>query len=363
MEAPSQAAQGSQMPLYVRVKRRRDEPPPPFLCVLRPQKRQQMPDGARSEKSVLERALIFKHVDAASPPVPRPVFFGSQLPTQEPSDELQQPRMPKRSTAYRTQKRLTGGSAPANNQGSTGDAGNLAATEERTTFWNAFNTPLRQDVFGSFADTTTAQSARLEYPDIVEEAVKSLRRFRVDKQQQGGGVSSHSNAQQTDVLLHAGSAVQVLDVCPDGHTATSLSDEQAASHEFEYDLYAIECDSGESYPWERPRVDTHKQRLLELLQQDASAVALVEVEDVDQETGVVTRGKGSMQVFLEEFGDIDDSDSDEEGEIDYPSGESSDDRERCRPRRLWDSALSGSDSGSGRSSQSEAQEDFDDDDF
>lgn len=360
MEATSQATQGNQMPIYVRVKRRRDEPPPPFLCVLRPQKRQQRPDREPSGVSVLERALIFKHVDAAPPPVPPPFFSEGQTHSQEP-DELQQPQTSKiHATVYRTQKHLTGETAHAD-QGSTGVTGKLAATEERTIFWNAFNTPLRQEVFGSFADTGPIEPTRLEYRDVVEEAVKSLRRFRVDSLQQGERLFCHSNAQQTNVLLHAGNAVQVLDVCPDGcHAATDLSDEQAASHEFEYDLYAIECDSGECCPWKQPgRLDTHKQSLLELLQQDPSAVALVEVEDVDQETGIVTRGKGSMQVFLEEFGDIDDSDSDEDGEIDYPSGGSSDDRERCRPRSLWDSAFSGS--GSSRSSQSEGDEYFDDD--
>ncbi|CBZ53124.1 hypothetical protein NCLIV_029120 [Neospora caninum Liverpool] len=78
----------------------------------------------------------------------------------------------------------------------------------------------------------------------------------------------------------------------------------------------------------------------------ADAMGLIELEDVDEETGEVLRGCRwghcrSVDVFLGEFGDIDDPDSDDPdgAELDYPE-DSDDDRERrfaARVRHLIDS--------------------------
>ncbi|XP_026191583.1 uncharacterized protein LOC34619599 [Cyclospora cayetanensis] len=219
--------------------------------------------------------------------------------------------------------------------------------EESATFWSAFNTPLRAEVFGLAKDTSAAGKAErrgvaaLEgaYHNAIEEAVRSLRRFRVDgsQHQAGEDLSSSWNTQQhSSLLLRDGVATaNVIDVCcTDGpRGAADSAGAGADAEEYDYDLYAIECD-GEGYEDIRRKgtqdccgslLESHRRRLLELLQQDSSAVALVEVEDVDPETGTVVQRSGGMQLFLEEYGDIDDSASDEGGEIDYPSSESSGD--------------------------------------
>ncbi|KAL8427445.1 hypothetical protein Efla_003892 [Eimeria flavescens] len=361
------------MPLYVRLKRHRDEPPPPFLCLLRPQKRQQLSNGGRAEASrVLERAVIFKHVDAATPPdalgcLPKAtcVAAGFRQTASEPEGcdysavEGMQTRAAEEAAAEVSAGIQQTGVLPDERRGPP------AAAVESSTFWSAFNRPLRADVFGGCEEAEAAASRPLAYRDAVEEAVKSLRRLRVANQQQEGTVlDGQGYRHRRDVVLLAGQAVPVLDVCQDGSSraGAEASREERDGDEFEYDLYAIECEQDERCSWEQPH-GVHKQRLLELLQQDASAVALVEVEDVDFETGLVTEGKGSMQVFLEEFGDIDDSDSDEEGEIDYPSGESSVEEGdgRRRLRRRWDSESSVS--ASSRSSQSEDEDRFTDEYF
>lgn len=317
MEDPSateQHGRGQQMPLYVRLKRHRDEAPPPFLCVLRPQKRQQLAHGEPERPGLLERALIFKHVDAAPPPV-TPLAPQGDLSFQQHSVDVAQPHVPRKiqhlGPVDNAEKRSFGETACVAYKEPVLDEEEFSAAEERATFWSAFNAPLRPGVFGAYAGTEVAAPSRLGYQDAVEEAVKSLRRFRVDGHQLRGTLGNH--AQPRSVLLHSGNTAQVLDVCQDGgaNATTDAADAQQESGEFEYDLYEIECDSGENYPWWQRDggFDTHKRRLLELLQQDRSAVALVEVEDVDKETGVVIRGNGSMQVFLEEFGDIDDNDS------------------------------------------------------
>ncbi|KAL8449354.1 hypothetical protein Emag_003644 [Eimeria magna] len=194
----------------------------------------------------------------------------------------------------------------------TADAKDASSAEECTkTFWSAFNTPLRKDVFESCAATEAAASSSAEgYLDAVEEAVRSLRRFRVEQRRM---LSDEASAEGRNVVLHDGRVVHVLDVAQDAGKRAAIAsfDGPQESGEFEYDLYAIECDSEDVCSPLPPFAarEAHKQRLLELLQQDRSAVALVEVEDVDKDTGLVTRGCGGMQLFLEEFGDIDDSDS------------------------------------------------------
>ncbi|KAL8431439.1 hypothetical protein ACSSS7_005268 [Eimeria intestinalis] len=266
--------------------------------------------------------------------------------------------------AARAGDRAADAAVTADNQHSADTEDSFSAVEcTTTTFWSAFNTPLRKDVFGSCAATEAAAStSAIEYRDAVEEAVRSLRRFRVE---QGKTLSDGTATGGRTMMLHDGRVVHVLDIAQDAgaRAPRDASNGQRGSGEFEYDLYAIESDSEDACSPVPPFAarEAHKQRLLELLQQDRSAVALVEVEEVDKDTGLVTRGCGGMQLFLEEFGDIDDSESDEGGEIDYPSGGSSHDEREAREfaRRRWD--RESSDATSSESNLSDKDDFFDDD--
>lgn len=316
------AVQCEQIPFYVRLKRRRDDPPPPFLCVLRPLKRQQLRGKALREAGVLERALIFRHVDSAAPPETSAAPESGL--TLERAGEVQKPssaceehgrREPQGVKWTETllahtcdQDALVNAQEPCTKgeiQEAVVKSQGPCTIVESATFWSAFNTPPRPDVFGPFASSNKAPSTRLGYRDAVEEAVRSLRRFQIENHLQQGRLGIGGGNEQ----LQVESAVRVLEVCQDG-SKSKASEAEQGNGEFEYDLYAIECDSGADSTL-NPDVgaNTHKQRLLELLQYDRSAVALIEVEDVDPETGVVTSHSSGMQVFLEEFGDIDDSDS------------------------------------------------------
>ncbi|OEH80584.1 csl zinc finger domain [Cyclospora cayetanensis] len=308
------------------LKRHRTEPPPPFLCVLRPSKRREFAQGGGPSSTLsgdtsdpLSRALVFnveKEKEGGS--VTRGGGAQAQL--------LSSPDVSREEASSSARE---------------------VGIEESATFWSAFNTPLRAEVFGLAKDTSAAGKAErrgvaaLEgaYHNAIEEAVRSLRRFRVDgsQHQAGEDLSSSWNTQQhSSLLLRDGVATaNVIDVCcTDGpRGAADSAGAGADAEEYDYDLYAIECD-GEGYEDIRRKgtqdccgslLESHRRRLLELLQQDSSAVALVEVEDVDPETGTVVQRSGGMQLFLEEYGDIDDSASDEGGEIDYPSSESSGD--------------------------------------
>ncbi|KAL8270329.1 hypothetical protein Esti_005764 [Eimeria stiedai] len=357
---------GAKMPFYVRLKRRRDDPPPPFLCVLRPQKRQQLAGGRAGCGGLLDRALIFKHLDAAPPPE-FPEVELSALQSQSESDKVLQPQACGGAVSggcgevARACDLAADAALSAGNQHIACMEESSRAEERTTTFWSAFNTPLRTDVFGSCAATEATASSAVGYRDAVEEAVRSLRRFRVEQRKT---YSDEITAEGRNLVLHGGRVVHVLDVAQDvGARATAdSSGGQQGSGEFEYDFYAIQCDSEDAtYPLPPFAArEAQKQRLLELLHQDRSAVALVEVENVDKDTGLVTRGCGGMQLFLEEFGDIDDSDSDEGGEIDYPSGGSShDEREARFAGRRWDRESSNATISESCSSK----DDFFDDDY
>ncbi|KAL8454064.1 hypothetical protein Emed_000562 [Eimeria media] len=362
----------AKMPLYVRLKRRRDEPPPPFLCVLQPQKRQQLAGGRAGCGGLLERALIFRHLDAAPPPEPLEADQSNTSQSQSEGGQVPQPQTCVVDVVTEGGGEAGGTSERAANSGVSTDNQHVADAEDSSfaeectkTFWSAFNTPLRKDVFGSgVATEATPSSSAVGYLDAVEEAVRSLRRFRVEQRKT---LSDEAAAEGRNMILHDGRVVHVLDVAQDAGKRAEIAsfDEQQEAGEFEYDLYAIECDSEDACSVLPPFAarEAHKQRLLELLQQDRSAVALVEVEDVDQDTGLVTRGCGGMQLFLEEFGDIDDSDSDEGGEIDYPSGESSHDERETRrsARRQWDGESS--EATSSESCLSDKDDFFDDDDL
>lgn len=305
----SYAGQAQPVSLYVRLKRHRDEAPPPFLCVLRPRKRLHFSQSENAGKGgeglgFLERAVIFKYVDCAPAPtsVPAPATSSAVLGDLTHQQEIKEAGRLLCGEVHRSGLVKEGEGKAAAEVNFAGE--NVGGEEEATTFWSAFNAPLRPDVFGAVAaskeETTSAllsapSSASLGYQAVVEEAVQSLRRFKVNSCMRQGG----------------GGGPRILDVCNDGT-------EQRHGDEFEYDLYAIECDMNEDLPREDFRAvstgrkgdeDVHKHRLLQLLQQDRSAVALVEMEDVDEETGTVIRSDGGMKLFLEEFGDIDDADS------------------------------------------------------
>lgn len=337
-----------QRQLYVRLKRKRDEVPPPFLCIL-PRKRRNVQgsrnggsaggDGGEADNgcpSSLSMAIILKHVDSA----PAPEDFGcverhsgcndassndasTTTDTQPPVDSIGASVAHALGLHDINQHIPPASSSEADNRPVAAGDSEASHDVDGATFWKAFNAPIRRSVFGSdtplgfrhmCSEEPDASSAshlsKTCYHSLVEDAVKSVRRFKLS----GAGRSLARDEVDTDksvgtsVLLASGEVVEVIDVSCDNQ-GTAFSDAGDGEH-FEYDLYAADLPEGQENDgngWGK------SSRVVELLQQDC--VGLVEIEDIDENTGVVSRGYHSMQAFLNEFGDIDDSCSGRFGDV------------------------------------------------
>ncbi|EPT29186.1 hypothetical protein TGME49_255930 [Toxoplasma gondii ME49] len=325
-------------PLYVRLKRHREEDVPPFLCLLQhrgegnaPAAKQQKVrgeyEGAAKHESGL---LLFRHV--GEPPV---------LLDEKPN------------AGHKSQDAQTASAAPHGSPRC-----QTTGKEELT--------PAASGASTAQGDIDTALLQRLRKYRVVPSGRASEDGHSKEESEHQSALSGTREGEKTAAKRRAGAVqhvrladgrkIRLLDVCP-SETVGGTEDRSDFTDDCDFEWYRL------AGPDDAVHAAGERSSLFEFLEEEggalsaqaelirkliasgtsanladgpgADAVGLIELEDVDEETGEVLRGCGwsnacrSVDVFLGEFGDIDDPDSDDPdaAELDYPE-DSDDERER-----------------------------------
>lgn len=342
-----QADQG--LPLYVRLKRRREEDVPPFLCLLHQRgagedgpvraAKQQKVGGAYEGTSQQDHGLLlFRHVGEP------PVLLAAATETVGNPEDSRTPSAERRVGPQGGAKEEASAGRPSNEDTCLGD---VQAALQR----------LRKYRVVPPAGGAADHDADTQGEGPHEPSVSASREAGQKSRGRAGAVQR--------LKLADGRKIRLLDVCPESSRGAEIS---ADPDDYDFEWYSLASPedaahaAGESRLCdllEKERGETLSAQA-ELIRQliaggasanladsvGADAMGLIELEDVDEETGEVLRGCRwghcrSVDVFLGEFGDIDDPDSDDPdgAELDYPE-DSDDDRERrfaARVRHLIDS--------------------------
>ncbi|KEP60642.1 UNVERIFIED_CONTAM: hypothetical protein HHA_255930 [Hammondia hammondi] len=324
-------------PLYVRLKRRREEDVPPFLCLLQhreegdaPAAKQQKVRGEYDRAAKPESGLLlFRHV--GEPPVLLDEKTKGGHKSQDAQTTSAAPRGSPRCQTH-GREALT----PAASGANTAQGDNDAALLQRLRKYRVV--PSGRASEGGHSEESEQQSAVSEAREGEKTAAKSR-----------AGAVQH-------VRLADGRKIRLLDVCP-SESVGGTEDLSDFTDDCDFEWYRL------ASPDDAVHAAGERSSLFEFLEEEggalsaqaelirkliaigtsanladgpgADAVGLIELEDVDEETGEVLRGCGwsnacrSVDVFLGEFGDIDDPDSDDPdaAELDYPE-DSDDERER-----------------------------------
>ncbi|PHJ14909.1 hypothetical protein CSUI_011281 [Cystoisospora suis] len=334
-------------PLYIRLKRKREEDVPLFLCLIqpgaRPSKKHHREDFSSDTKG--DGIFVFRHVE--EPAILPPEYSENERcrsVTGTLGKELEQ------------SGRATGGDTAVEHV--------EPSTCRLTT---------------NQSDLVKRRGREDDRFEEVSEALKQMRKYRILKtaggnqkraQQNSGGDREIGDPEvivnppdYQYLRLQDGRKIRVLDVLAE-HKTREVSDDPECNTEW-YKLANLDDaaqafedvgHSGTGGSWGHT---SHAGQLMTLLANSMKlsdgpgpeTVGLIEVENVDVATGQVLRGQAdgaleSMEVFLEEYGDIDDIDSDDAdgAEVDYPEDSEDEARGRRWTDRLKTFLFSGSES-------------------
>ncbi|PFH33438.1 hypothetical protein BESB_076550 [Besnoitia besnoiti] len=351
--AYASACRGTHAPLYVRLKRRREEEVPPFLCLLQ-QKGSASTDGALptakrhqagsgGQGSAPQRPgtlLLFRHVGEP------PALFA--VDTENKAQSSGAAACPPRETPRGGHERRREKSGAAGSGGEDYFADVAAALQH-----------LRK--YRVVTASRRGTDDKREEKERKSQAAAASGDARGGKESKGGSSGVLQHMKLTD-----GRRIRLLDVCPEPAMAEEAEGVPSTPDNYDFEWYRLAdsadaarvvSDSG-SHDFlldkdEQGRLSSQAELIRKLIAEGTSAnlpdgpgadaVGLIELEDVDPETGEVLLNCGWREdscrfadVYLGEYGDIDDPDSDnpDGAELDYPEESDGEAKERLFESRL-----------------------------